>query len=300
MRRGRRNLRWLLTIVAGLLSVATHAALAAVKPGDQMVVVKPAELKSAEGKITKITPGAVLTVEAVADDSLKVVVGKVGRIDPAVVLPPAEALKLFSAAIEKNPQDADAWLARGKMLFFQGQLVKAIADLDESLKLAPNSEAHTLRGFAWKRSGDKEKAMADFDKAIELDPANAMAWRVRGATFASKGEHAKQLANYSESIRLDPDSPENLHHRAVVLSACTDDKIRNGKQAIEDATKASTLTEWKNPLYITMLAAAYAETGDFESAIKWEQKANELAGRPADAGRVEQYRQKEPFRTTWR
>jgi tetratricopeptide (TPR) repeat protein len=127
-----------------------------------------------------------------------------------------------------------------------------------------------------------------------------MAWRVRGATFASKGEHAKQLANYTESIRLDPDSPENLHHRAVVLSACMDDKIRDGKQAVKDATRASELTEWKNPLYITMLAAAYAECGDFEAAVKWEQKVNELSGRPADAGRVAQYRKKEPFRMTWR
>ena len=43
-----------------------------------------------------------------------------------------------------------------------------MADLDESIRLAPSSEAHTFRGFCFKRLGDKDQAIADFDEAIRL------------------------------------------------------------------------------------------------------------------------------------
>ena len=144
---------------------------------------------------------------------------------------------------------------------------RAIADLDRGLQLAPASEALTIRGFAWKRKGDKEKAMADFDEAIRLNPREALAWRVRGATWAGKADYQRALADYTESLRIDPENPETLHHRATMLSACTDARYRDGRQAVEDATKACELTEWKSPLFLNGLASAYAEKGDFDSAI---------------------------------
>ena len=70
--------------------------------------------------------------------------------------------------IEQNSQDATGWFARGKMRFEKGEHDLAIADLDQSLTRNPSSsEALAIRGFAWKRKGDKKKALADFNRAIE-------------------------------------------------------------------------------------------------------------------------------------
>ena len=87
-----------------------------------------------------------------------------------------------------------------------------------------------------------------------------------------------------------------------MLSACKDDQIRDGKQAVIDATKACEVSEWSTPLYLTGLAFARAETGDFDAAIKWQQKAMDLSPRPTanQQANLELFRQRKPYRATWR
>jgi tetratricopeptide (TPR) repeat protein len=290
-----------------LLCLAASSA-AAYETGDQLVVAQPVSMKTITGSMHPLTPGTPVTVRSVENGKLKVATPRVGWIDSSAVIAAKDADAYFSEQIEKGSNKAAAHLARGKVRFNRAGLddakVKAaIADLDESIRLAPSSEALTYRGFGWKRLGDKDKAIADFDEAIRLNPNEALAWRVRGATYASKAEYAKTLADYTESIRVDPDNPDSRHHRVVLRSACMDEKYRDGKQAVEDATKACELSEWQNPLYLAGLAMAYAESGDFDSAVKWQQTALERSSSSPPASYVsnlENYKQHKPFRMTWK
>ena len=286
-------------LLAGALVLLARLA-AAYEPGEKLVVLRPTEMKVVSGSTYVLTPAMTVTVRATEGERLKVAAGRVGTIDPTGLIPAAKADDYFTELIAKDPQDAAALRARGRLRFERGEHDKAMADLDQSIKLAPHSEAYTIRAFAWKRGKmDKDKALADFDKAIELNPKEALAWRVRGATYAGKADYAHALADYTESIRLDPENPDSLHHRVVMLSACMDNKIRNGKQAVLDATKACELSEWQEPLYLNGLAMASAEAGDFDAAIKWAEKASALLPGLGTAN-LALYKQHKPFRMTWR
>ncbi|MEC8346323.1 MAG: hypothetical protein VXZ63_14355, partial [Planctomycetota bacterium] len=61
------------------------------------------------------------------------------------------------------------------------------------------------------------------------------------------------------------------------LGTSPKDDLRDGERAVELGLKACEVTEYKEPHILSTLAAAYAETGDFENAKKWSSKAVELA-----------------------
>jgi len=85
-----------------------------------------------------------------------------------------------------------------------------------------------------------------------------------------------------------------------LLATCSNPKYKNAQRAIEVATQASELTEWKNPNALSNLAAVYAQAEDFAAAVEWQTKALELLnGQPGwaqAAMRVEGYKVKKAFR----
>ena len=73
-----------------------------------------------------------------------------------------------------------------------------------------------------------------------------------------------------------------------------------GNAAVESATKACELSEWKNPFHVATLAAAHAEAGEFEAAVKRQTLANALYDRADDRqkghARLVLYQEKKPCR----
>ena len=80
--------------------------------------------------------------------------------------------------------------------------------------------------------------------------------------------------------------------------------MRNGKKAVEYATKACELTGWKVGFSLDNLAAAHAESGNFEEAVKRQEVAiqagfaNEEIMKGARE-RLELYKAKKPYRGDW-
>ena len=130
--------------------------------------------------------------------------------------------------------------------------------------------------MAWHHKGEFDKAIADYTQAIRLDPENDVLYFNRALAWGRKESFKNAIADFNEAIRLDSDDNLAYNGRAWLWATCPDARFRDGKKAVESAIKACELTEWKDAASAAVLAAAYAEVGDFDAAAKWQTQANSL------------------------
>jgi tetratricopeptide (TPR) repeat protein len=220
------------------------------------------------------------------------------------VIPVDQAIAFFTDYIRANPGDPHGYTMRAIIRREEKKEHDvALEDLNEAIRRDPTSAAsYNNRGVARERKKEYDRAIADFDAAIRLDPKSTVAYSNRGLAREAKREYDRAIADFDEAIRLNPKSAEAYNVRAWVWATCPDARYRDGKRAVESATKACELSGWKDPNPIDTLAAASAEAGDFEAAVKWQTKANALL---ADAGakvegqeRLQLYRERKPYRRT--
>ena len=92
---------------------------------------------------------------------------------------PRKAIRLFTKAIELNPEDAGAYIRRGDAFIYLGRFEEAISNFDEAIKLNPeDAAAYSHRGAALIFLDRLEEAIADYDKANELNPESAFIYRI--------------------------------------------------------------------------------------------------------------------------
>jgi tetratricopeptide (TPR) repeat protein len=94
---------------------------------------------------------------------------------------------------------------RGVGWFSKGEFDRAIADFDEAIRLDPKKAfLYEGRGNAWSSKGEFDRAIADFDEAIRLDPKNSSPYNGRGLAWKQKREFDRAVADFNDAVRLAP------------------------------------------------------------------------------------------------
>jgi Tfp pilus assembly protein PilF len=120
----------------------------------------------------------------------------------------------------------------------------------------------------------------------------------------NSGRRGDAASDYERALKLQPHDVGILNNFAWVLATAPEDKLRDGHRALALATSACRRTEYKQDYILSTLAAAYAETGDFDSARKWAARAVEAKpSEHAEASRkdelkkeLESYKANKPWR----
>jgi len=168
-----------------------------------------------------------------------------------------------------------AYVDRGNRYFDKGDLDRAMADYNEAIRLDPNAHAFNGRGNTYRAKGDLDRAMADYNEAIRLDPKFAYAFNGRGNTYSAKGDLDRAMADYNEAIRLDPKYAHAFNGRGNTYSAKGD-----LDRAMADYNEAIRLDPKYGRGYLNR-GIAYLYSGNLVKALADESQAN--AVRPKDA-----------------
>jgi len=210
-----------------------------------------------------------------------------------------KAIADYNQAIQMAPDNAGLYLNRSMTWTFQRRLDEALADCNQAIKLEPEDPyGYAARGRTYDQRKEFDKALADFDNAIQHDPLRADFYLGRGQVRKNQGEYAKAFLDYEKALELDPDWATTHRSMAQIWATCPDKNFRDGAKAIKHATRACELVNYEYSWALDMLAAAYAETGDFENAVKWQTKAHELYTEEVmkDYGHLlELYKQSQPY-----
>jgi tetratricopeptide (TPR) repeat protein len=147
----------------------------------------------------------------------------------------------------------------------------AIAHFTASIKIAESPDAYLQRGNAHKNLSHFDQALADWSRAIDLDPSLADAFTARGTYYQTHNDTAKALADFERSLQLNP-TVDGYFQRGQVYSG-----LGQYDKAIEDYDRA--IAERRDAPWVYLArASAKRALGDEKGYRRDQERAAELQG----------------------
>jgi serine/threonine-protein kinase len=231
----------------------------------------------------------------------------------ADVVPATEAVAFFSAKLKESPTDTFALNSRGWTYHLLGNWASAKVDFDQFLRLTPavatgepgvplRWEGLVNRGLLFADRGDFERALKDLDEAVNLSGKLASVTAPltginRGFVHELRGDYESAFKDYSWSGGILMLGSNNM----AWAWATYPDRYRNLDGALLVAKDLCRIAEYREGIYLDTAAAVYASAGQFDDAVKTQEKALEDPSFVARYGddarkRLRLYQDKKPFR----
>ena len=210
----------------------------------------------------------------------------------------------LETVLTQSPANTNALVTLSDFCQRRGDLERAISAWTGAIQAAPEKGIfYRTRGLLHYFRGNHDRAISDQTEAIRLDPTDAIARNNRGAAQLKLGNWAAAAEDLRAAMQLDPKLPNSFRHLAWLQATCPNPEYRNGTEAVSNARQALELTNWKQHEWYEVLAAAYAEAGNFEQAVHWQQKyldESPAETRTMSEGRILLFRNGKPFRESSR
>ncbi|MGB0052580.1 MAG: tetratricopeptide repeat protein, partial [Terracidiphilus sp.] len=216
----------------------------------------------------------------------------------------ADALAIWQKAESLDPDNAKVENGLGISLYIDGHTQQGFEHLRRSIQINPLwVENHAVLGKFLLDQGHPDEAIAELNKAIELKPRFPGAQETLASAYQALGDWHEALEHWQKAMSLDNNRVSAMAGAAWLLATAPDASVRNGQQAVTLAKNAITMSSGDDPNLLDVLAAAYAESGEFDRASSEIARAitaanahnnKELAA--AMQARQRLYLQRKPFR----
>lgn len=248
------------------------------------------------------------------------------------------ALRDYEQAIRLDPANPGAYINRALTLVEHGDFEAALKDYDEAIRIDPTKyKAFYGRSFAHVQLGNFDDAWRDISETLRLNPKFAPAYVYRGGLLARQEKWEKARVDYETARRMDPNLAEawaaiarlalrrrgyreavrdfekmlalklptlvradGLNALAWIHATCPVRAMRDGPRSVREAREVCEASNWENYAAVDTLAAGFAESGDFESAVNFQWFAVSIIpegeDREAAERRLRLYENRQPYR----
>lgn len=188
-----------------------------------------------------------------------------------------EAVAAFQEVLRINPYDRKALLDLGHLYLRDGQASLAAGHLEKLVQHLPqNLDALSLLATAKMQLGELLVVEGLCRRILALDPNHATAYLNLGLVSESKKDFSAAIGHYRAALKILPTWDIALNQLAWILATAPEENLRDGALALDLASRLHQLTRGSQPVFLRTLAAALAENGQFEEALKVVAQAKSL------------------------
>ena len=216
-----------------------------------------------------------------------------------------EAIAQYQQAAKLRPDDLQPHNNLSQLYRRIGQTNEALAEAEAALRINSQSpEAHFNAAEGLLLLNETNKAAEHLETALRLKPQFPGAHYRLGLLLFRENKTKDGIDHWRTALEQKPEWPELCNELAWVLATHPDAAIRNGTEAVQLAERSVKAAGDENPALLDTLAAAYAEAGRFEDAVKTEQRVIELLSKIPQAAqqlpelkeRLALFQKRQPYR----
>jgi tetratricopeptide (TPR) repeat protein len=216
------------------------------------------------------------------------------------------ALEQYRAAVQLSPSLARAHFGIGVVLESRRQDREAIEAFAAAVRSDPAyDEARFSLANALRRGGRVGESLEHYEAVLARNPSTSQASFGYAMALVRLGRFREARDRFERDARVFADQPGFTHALARLLAAAPDDRVRDGARALS-LIKPLVDGQPPSPATAETMAMAFAETGRFDEAVKWQSQAIDLArrgGRPDLArhlaANLALYQSGRPCRVPW-